>query len=173
MHLVFHFGTLVCAILGLVFIVKYKWSSPGVFPFFTMYSAHSWAGVATLGLWTVQVVSSVTFRLAPVPKSLKDGFSDWHQYLGCCVFVSGLATCALGLQDMQSSDLAGSAMLMDGSCMSMPGYAPHSMLAMLASAAALMLIVVGMSTFAAMKFFQQPLFLAEPAEKLEPGPLQT
>jgi len=67
----------------------------------------------------------------------------------------GIATCAMGLQDMQSSDLAGStppmANMTDMQMMMMPnmtGYLPDSNLAQYASSGCLLLLLSGVATMA-------------------------
>lgn len=145
--MIWHLLTLVCAVLGLVGIVYYKSLSgqPVQFPFFTMYSVHSWLGVSTLGLWAFQFMSKTWHHFSHMGKSAdeKQAFLTFHRYLGRCVFVAGLATSALGLQDMQSSDLAGL------------GYGPFSTYSMLAPAGGLVLLVLGMSVFATFVIFKQ------------------
>lgn len=79
----------------------------------------------------------------------KQAFLTFHRYLGRCIFVCGLATAALGLQDMQSSDLAGL------------GYGPFSTYSELAPAGAIVLLVFGMSVFATFMVFKQDRITGE------------
>lgn len=70
-----------------------------------MYSPHSWCAICFLGLWGLQLAGGLyihTYNPASYPKLHK-----YHRFLGKAVYVVGLATCALGFQDMQASDLAG------------------------------------------------------------------
>jgi hypothetical protein len=143
-HVLCHIAGLICAILGLVSIVKYKKLSPApvVFPFFTCYSPHSWMAIVFWVLWGIQICCKLVFKL-PLA---------YHRFLGNCVFGVGLAVCAMGLQDMQSSDLASSTAPMDmantpGMDMTMVGYFPNSLDARLASAASIVLVFIGIATF--------------------------
>jgi len=157
-HAGLHFLSMVCFICGLVAIAYYKSLSPEpiVFPFYTLYSPHSWIGVALLSLWTLQVLAvGYVFVMSVLAPSYKyPSFFTYHRYLGKCVYAVGLATCAMGFQDMQSSDLAGSTppgtnmtdmMMMN---MTMAGYYPDSDLAQYASAGSLLLLISGLFTFA-------------------------
>lgn len=141
-HIVCHLATLVCVVLALVAIAVYKRLSPQpiAYPFFTLYSPHSWMGIVTLILWTATSVTKLLSYVLFSSEPSKEAFGTFHRYLGLCTFVSGLATCALGLQDMQGSDLAGL------------GYDPYSMDAQLSTAATVMLLVFGMAVFAALSF---------------------
>lgn len=166
--------SLVCIILGLVAIVDYK-NANGitVFPFFVAYSPHSWLGIITMALFGVQVIYSVViYYIMKWPagtEKRKQVFVDAHHFIGHCMFAVGLATCATGLQDMQSSDLASSTvttddmssmsgmtimtgMTMGNATQAMAGYGPFSTDAQLASAGSVMLFVMGACTFAALKF---------------------
>ena len=58
-----------------------------------------------------------------------------HSFLGKVTYVVGLATCASGLEDMQSSDLSGA------------GYPPHSTFSLMAAAASIVLIFLGLAVF--------------------------
>lgn len=100
-HISCHFMSLVCAVSGMVAIVYYKQLAPqknGVgnqyFPYFTLYSGHSWLGIMFMGLYALQAL------LRLVTKN-----RDVHDFLGSVLYALGLAVCALGLQGMQSSDL--------------------------------------------------------------------
>lgn len=139
-HVFCHIAGLICAVLGLVAIVKYKRlaSTPTVFPFFTCYSPHSWMAIVFLSLWGIQIMSKLglTIPLA------------YHRFLGNCIFAVGLAVCAMGLQDMQSSDLATSTPPMENMAgMQMNGYYPDSLQARLASAGSIVLVFLGITTF--------------------------
>ncbi|KAJ3131440.1 hypothetical protein HK100_006372 [Physocladia obscura] len=140
-HIALHSIGIVFAMLGLVAIVYYKNLSgyPLVFPYFHVYSPHSWVGIVVLSLWIIQAVS----KLAGAPRK-------YHAFLGNAIYITGLAACALGLQDMQSSDLASStspadAMNMAG--MNMSGYLPNSDLAQYAASGSIVLIFQGIATY--------------------------
>jgi len=142
-HLFCHVAGLICAILGLVAIVKYKKLSPKpiVFPFYTCYTPHSWAAIVFLVLWGSQIICKLL--AVNLPKA-------YHRFLGNCIFGVGLAVCAMGLQDMQSSDLATSTPPMDMASMAgmeMVGYYPDSLNARLASAGSIILVLLGIATF--------------------------
>jgi len=109
-HICCHIMGMVCAVLGLVTIVYYKSLSPQpvVFPFYTAYSPHSWVGIALLSLWFIQMVVGTYSHIATLNPDQKRTFSRYHGFLGKFIYGLGLVTCAMGFQDMQSSDLASS-----------------------------------------------------------------
>ena len=138
-HAVLHVLTLICIVLGLTTIVFYKRDAgaPVVFPNYTLFSPHSWIGAVTLALWTVQFAAGIIAAAVPAWRGL---LARLHPLLGKSVFVLGLATCALGLQDMQSSDL------------STDSYGTYSTFSLLASAASIVLIALNFFVFAAFEF---------------------
>jgi Eukaryotic cytochrome b561 len=179
-HMTCHIGGLTCLILGMVAIVDYKaWAPhhPTEFPFQVMYSAHSWLGVLTIATWCVQLVFSIViyyfmeWTSSAESQATKKVCVEVHHFIGHCVFAMGLATCATGLQDMQSSDLASAAMSVSddemGENMTMAvvtnismtmamatddGYTPGSLWSNLASSGTILLLALGVSTFASLKF---------------------
>mmetsp|Transcript_15721 Transcript_15721/g.21595 ORF Transcript_15721/g.21595 Transcript_15721/m.21595 type:complete len:487 (+) Transcript_15721:50-1510(+) len=185
-HSLCHILSLTSLILGLVAIVSYKQLNPAEFPFFTMYSPHSWLGVCTVALWGCQLLFSLwLFVLTtwPVGSTTKQGLLALHHFLGHVCFAMGLATCATGLQGMQSSDLAESSSSSSSSMTSTDfsnstmtdmggdmGYGPHSTKAQLASAASILLLAIGISTFAALKFLpRQTKKSIPPADQYQPA----
>ena len=76
---------------------------PNYFPFYTLFSPHAWLGVAVLAAWLLQLLGgAVTSHLGQVlSPEAKRTVKRLHQFWGKCIFATGLATCALGLQDMQ------------------------------------------------------------------------
>jgi len=160
-HVFFHSFGIICAMLGIVSIVYYKSMSPQpiVFPFYSVYSPHSWLGIAVLCLWGVQfAIGTYIYGFGEPNPEQKAILGHIHGYLGKAIYVSGLATCALGLQDMQSSDLASSTPPMSGdmgddtmamgvSSGNMSGYFPNSPEAQYSSACTLLLLFTGMATF--------------------------
>jgi len=154
-HAFLHVASLFCGVVALVGIAYYKklnevGSGSGsdlqlggnfeldgfTFPFFTMFSPHSWAGVATISLWGIQLL----VRLCTyVRNDWNSGLARWHGFFGKVVYVSTLATCAIGLNDMQSSDLGGK----DGM-----QYPPFSANSLMSSGMALVLIFLGIAVFA-------------------------
>ena len=126
--------------------MDYKnWSGPPAFPFFTMYSPHSWLGVVTIAFWGLHVIFSLL--AGAMRGSARGELYPGHKFVGKFVYILGLATCALGLQDMQSSDLAASMPMMN-----MTSYAPSSTFAQLSSAAVLVLALVGVTTLYALSY---------------------
>jgi hypothetical protein len=103
------------------------------FPYYTMYSVHSWCGVFTLTLMTAQLITGVVRRKVYTVYGVDLG--EIHRNIGRATFVCGLATCALGLADMQSSDLAGN------------GYPPYSTYALMSAGASIVLIPLGVLAF--------------------------
>jgi len=156
-HISCHVLGIICAIAGLVGIVYYKSLSPApiVFPFFTMYTAHSWLGVCLLSLWTLQMAAGIyTHTIAKLSNSHKHMYLKYHRFVGKFIYGVALATCAMGFQDMQSSDLAYSTQPMPNMTLAememMPnitGYFPNSNLAQYSSAGTLLLLLLGFSTF--------------------------
>jgi len=151
-HVTCHVLGIICAFGGLVGIVYYKKLAPGpvIFPFFTLYSPHSWLGVALLSLWTIQMTAGIYIQgLVKLTPDNKHTFAKYHGFLGKCIYALGLAVCAMGLQDMQSSDLASStAPYLVTDPAEMAGYLPNSKLAQYASGGCLLLLLSGMATFA-------------------------
>jgi len=160
-HVTTHVLGIICALGGLIAIVYYKSLSPQpiAFPFYTMYSPHSWIGIALLSLWIIQMAAGIYTQLyySKLSTKQKIQFSKYHKFLGKCIYCIGLATCAMGLQDMQGSDLATStppmANMTDAQMMmmmpNMTGYFPDSNLAQYSSAGALLLLFSGVATMAA------------------------
>jgi len=171
-HLVCHFLGLISWVLGIVAIVYYKELSPqpASFPFYSVYSPHSWLGIALLALWGIQILMGIYCHVWAKPDE-KLILVKIHQFLGKVIYVLGLATCAMGLQDMQSSDLAGSTppmpmvgsddmnmgdnmgmIMANGSLMNMTGYYPHSMYAQYASGCSILLLFIGIAVFGILTF---------------------
>jgi hypothetical protein len=128
---------------------------PIAYPFFTLSSPHAWLGVVTLMMWAVMLLTRVLSYFLFSSEQSKTAFAKFHRFLGLSTFVSGLATAALGLQDMQGSDLAGQ------------GYDPYSTYAQLAAAATVMLLVFGMAVFAALNFFPRKKLALGSESKLD------
>ncbi|KAG0016088.1 hypothetical protein BGZ80_009439, partial [Entomortierella chlamydospora] len=141
-HVICHLLGLIYAVAGLVAIVYYKRLSPQptVFPFYSVYSPHSWAGIVFLSLWSLQLLAGLYVYIGGKRQSAsqKRSFRKLHGFLGKSVYVVGLASCAMGFQDMQSSDLASStppsSANMTMSMEDMQGYFPDSNLAQYSSA---------------------------------------
>jgi len=150
-HITFHVLGMICACGGLLGIIYYKSlsSQPVVFPFFTLYSPHSWLGVSLLSLWTIQMFGGICSQtiVSKLSPENQITFFKYHRFLGKSVYVLGLATCSMGLQDMQSSDLAGSTAPSDVGEVAMIGYLPNSNLAQYSSAGSLLLLLNGLFTF--------------------------
>jgi hypothetical protein len=130
--------SLICVPLGLSAIVYYKKLSPQpiAYPFFTLYSSHSWMGVTTLVIWGSQFGLGIYKRFVTLGSKRRQFVSSLHSFLGKVTYVAGLATCASGLEDMQSSDLSGD------------GYGAHSTFSLMAAAGSIVLIFLGMAVFA-------------------------
>jgi len=139
LHITCHVLSLIFIVLGLVAIVYYKSLSPQpvAYPFFTMYSPHSWAAVALLCMWGIQAIGGSLFgKCCRLSLNARLMLRKLHSFNGKFIYGLALATAALGFQDMQGSDLAGA------------GYAPDSNLAQYAAAACILLILSGFATFA-------------------------
>jgi len=155
-HLCLHLCGMGLAIGGLVAIMAYKRLSPTPvnFPFFSMYSPHSWVAICFLTLWLLQLIAGFAVYLVGKSPQVKAATAKYHRFLGLVTYTTGLATCALGFQDMQSSDLGAMylAMNMTGSgsagmdMSGMDGYLYDSALSDYASACALLLVFLGIAT---------------------------
>jgi hypothetical protein len=148
-HVLLHLGSLAFGICGMVAIVYYKSLSgpPYAFPFFTLYSPHSWLGVAVLSLWALQaLLKLVNLALSSLDRTPSDGrvekFRRVHEFTGKVIYVAGLATLAMGFQDMQSSDLAGGD----------DAYPYNGQLATYAAVSPILLLLIGMGVFSIFSF---------------------
>ena len=145
-------GMLFC-LGGVLTCYFYKWWSPQPvsFPFYSLYSCHAWVGVSCMALVVLQfgigIYTHTQTGLTPLV------YMRYHRILGRAVYVLALATMAMGFQDMQSSDLAGSAPPwtnttgftqdeIDGM-----GYFPDSALSRYSAFACVLLIVQSFATF--------------------------
>jgi len=168
-HVALHSFGAIIAMLGIVSIVYYKSLSPQpiVFPFYSVYSPHSWLGIAMLVMWGIQFLLAIVSQFVTM---LKTRVSKVHKFCGKIIFVTGLATCALGFQDMQSSDLASSTPVIPGIIstlsmngqsvvvlagnitMNVTGYFPNSLEAQYSCACTILLLFLGIATFAVLEF---------------------
>ena len=148
LHLLLHVLSLVCIVLGLVAIVLYKrlpqeatptTSSTDMGYSSRTYSVHSWVGIATLGLWGLQLLGGMAKRLLRPSPANAEAVHRAHAFLGKAAFAGGVASCALGFEDMQAGDLAGAS------------YAPLSRDSLLASGASIVLLFLAVVTLAAME----------------------
>jgi len=170
-HVICHVLGIISAMLGIVAIVYYKKLSPQppVFPFYSVYSPHSWLGIAILILWGVQLATKLYVYVVDVSEEDRTNLLKLHRYLGKVIYVAGLATCALGLQDMQSSDLASSTPVISGTydtlnmgdsemivigntTINVTGYFPNSPEAQYSCACTILLLLIGMATFGTVVF---------------------
>jgi hypothetical protein len=177
-HSMCHLLSIGCITFGLISIANYKtWSTDDmmpttIFPFYTMYSPHSWLGILTVTVFGIQLLFAlVLFYLVQWSAATKKVLVDVHHFTGHMMYALGLATCITGFQDMQSSDLAAADMLMatmvNGTMVMMypnghddaaayaggaSGYLPDSMLSNLSAACGILLFLLGVSTFAALKY---------------------
>ncbi len=134
--------------MGIIYYKKLS-PSPVIFPFYTMYSPHSWVGFVLLCLWTFQMIVAVCSEYIPSVFPDQRFFFKYHRFVGMFIFSVGLATCAMGFQNMQGSDLAGSTSpTANITFTEMLGYFPDSRLAQYASACSVLLLLSGLATFA-------------------------
>jgi Eukaryotic cytochrome b561 len=96
----------------LVAIVDFKqWEGMDLYSFQVMWSGHSWMGALTVALWGVQFIFSVWMHaIAKWPEGTEDTkafLNEIHKFVGYCVYVVGLSSCASGFEDMQAIDYAG------------------------------------------------------------------
>jgi len=155
-HLTLHLCGMGLAIGGLIAITAYKRLSPTPvnFPFFSMYSPHSWVAICFLTLWLLQLIAGFATYLIIQSPHTRAAASKYHRFLGLVTYTTGIVTCALGFQDMQSSDLGAMylAMNMSGSgggnmeMGGMNGYLYDSALSDYSSACALLLVFLGIAT---------------------------
>jgi len=169
-HVGLHSLGIIIAMLGIVSIVYYKNLSPQpvVFPFYAVYSPHSWLGIAMLVMWGIQFLLS--FACQYVETSIQSIVLKAHKFFGKIIYVTGLATCALGLQNMQSSDLASSTPVIPGIVdtlsmggqqvvvlpgnitVNVTGYYPDSPEAQYSCACTILLLFLGIASFAVLEF---------------------
>ncbi|RKO84879.1 eukaryotic cytochrome b561-domain-containing protein [Blyttiomyces helicus] len=154
-HSTLHFLGIVCCVCGLVAAAKDKSDAgtPVVFPNYTLFSAHSWVGVAALTLWALQFIGGFVLYLFATLE-VKKKASKYHKFLGSVVYAALLATCAMGLEDAQQSDLSGStppfnftADLAANATGAITGYLPDSDLSRYAASGSVLLVVCGLFTF--------------------------
>jgi len=144
-HLLLHIGTAIFGLLAMLAIVYYKHVGLSrIFPMFTLFSPHSWMGMLVCCCWLLQFFFGLASRVMSVSPRMKAASSRIHKFFGKAIYVTSLATCAMGFQDMQSSDLAGA----DLDQVSTMAYNPFSTAAQLACAGCFMLFFLGVSTFA-------------------------
>jgi hypothetical protein len=107
-HVLLHIIGIICCIIGLVAIVRFKALSPRPvdFPFYTLYTPHSWLGILFLSFWVIQLMMGVGMQVASL--TVKQEIRKYHKFLGRVVYILGLVVCGMGVADMQSADLAGS-----------------------------------------------------------------
>lgn len=114
-------------------------------------------------LYAQVIYSVILYYLIKWPEGSKTKLKcvEVHHFLGHVMFALGLATCATGLQSMQWSDLAAQDMpyMINASFVAnghddMMGdpYTPGSTLSNLASAGSVLLLALGIFTFAALRF---------------------
>jgi hypothetical protein len=95
--------------------------------------------VVTLVLWGSQLGLGIFKRLVTLGSPRRQFVCSLHSFLGKVTYVAGLATCASGLEDMQSSDLSG------------VSYGAHSTFSLMAAAGSIVLIFLGMAVFAVLE----------------------
>ena len=100
LHLLLHVLSLVCIVLGLVAIVLYKrlpqeatptTSSTDMGYSSRTYSVHSWVGIATLGLWGLQLLGGMAKRLLRPSPANAEAVHRAHAFLGKAAFAGGVA----------------------------------------------------------------------------------
>ncbi len=157
-HLILLLLGALCWIGGHIAIVRYKELAPqpAGFPFYSMFTPHSWLAASVLVLAAVQPIVAVAAFF--VCTSLRNtAVAEMHRFLGKAIYFAGLAVCALGFQDMQSSDLCGSvAPYVDTSNFTSAqidgmGYYPYSTEARLSCAAVVLLFCQGLAVFLALE----------------------
>ncbi|KAJ1559817.1 hypothetical protein HK405_009244 [Cladochytrium tenue] len=103
-----------CLAGGLAAVARYKDltteevnDGEWLFPYFHLFSPHAWAGVALGSVFAVQLVFGL-LRLAGPATALTAATAAGrsHALVGAAVYIGAAAVCAMGFQDMQSSDLA-------------------------------------------------------------------
>ena len=120
-----------------------------VFPMFKLFSPHAWLGLTTLVLWllvaVVRYLQSYVFPKYPnfFTDQTRKNIHRMHVFCGRTVYFTALACCAMGFQDMQSSDLAGVVLVQPATI----SYSPFGTFAQLACAGALLCMFVGVCVY--------------------------
>ncbi len=94
---------------GHIAVVVYKELAPkpAGFPFYSMFTPHSWLGATALVVGAAQALLAVAVFLV-WPALRATALRDLHGFVGKAVYLTLAVVCSLGFQDMQSSDLCGS-----------------------------------------------------------------
>jgi len=102
-----------------------------------LYSPHAWMGVATLASWLTQSVTGLIIR------------SESHLYSVLCktTYGLGLATCMLGFQERQTTDLVVFSMSNSSSWTQATSYVPNSWPSIQSSLAAILVAASGIVTY--------------------------
>lgn len=104
-----------------------------------VYSPHAWCGISTLCVWALNLGCGLVKRAGVLQPPAQARLRRLHAFFGKLSFAGGLASCALGYQDMQGSDLAAGS------------YGVLSANAQTASANGMLLLVLGAAVFAVLE----------------------
>jgi len=136
----FHIGTQFIGLTsltgGLVAIFYQPTSTTANWFETNMYSPHSWMGAATVLLWLSQIIMGM---YASTDSAL-------HSFIGKTVYALGLATCALGFQERQTTELIYSSFV-NQTMPNLPSYTANSWFSSEASIAVLLIAASGVLTF--------------------------
>ncbi|KAJ1702151.1 hypothetical protein LUZ63_001930 [Rhynchospora breviuscula] len=92
-HLVLHGIAIVLGIFGIYCAFK-NHNESGIA---NLYSLHSWLGISTISLYTIQwIFGFVTFFVPGAAPNFKRGALPWHVLFGLFVYILALATAQLG-----------------------------------------------------------------------------
>jgi hypothetical protein len=99
-HVLFHVIGILCGMGGLAAILWYKQATNRYtlmgYSFYIPYSTHSWLGIGFLAGWAMQCLSKLCPSLITASR---------YAFLERTVYVLGLTTCSLGIQQMQTQQL--------------------------------------------------------------------
>lgn len=92
-HLALHAIAIVLGVFGIYCAFKFH-NESGIA---NLYSLHSWLGIGTISLYTIQwIFGFVTFFFPGASPTIKRGALPWHVLFGLFVYILALATAELG-----------------------------------------------------------------------------
>mmetsp|Transcript_19603 Transcript_19603/g.27364 ORF Transcript_19603/g.27364 Transcript_19603/m.27364 type:complete len:277 (-) Transcript_19603:391-1221(-) len=105
MHAIWHTGAWAFSAVGLYAVFKFH-NDMGIA---NLYSAHSWFGLATIGLYGLQYILGLTFimPLSIVGAEARELVLVFHKFFGLGAFLMALATMAMGILEKMTFNKTG------------------------------------------------------------------
>ncbi|EDV26717.1 uncharacterized protein TRIADDRAFT_55036 [Trichoplax adhaerens] len=95
-HAILQAITFILIVIGLVAV----WQFHNHNKFNNMYSFHSWCGLITVLLFSLQLtIGAVMFIFRITGERIRSYYLKLHVYFGCAIFVMAIATCLLGINE--------------------------------------------------------------------------